>query len=177
MTSPAELVTALKVGRTWQSIADALTPTHPRSYWAGVAAGRFVPPLAELNAVRLALGLDPLPSPPADVVRASGVEHVISTHDAPDLALLVRTDGAIPDAVRIRTNGRRFSDGTGVASIRVTCVTSPVKRRSTHRAPIVPTLDNIGHVAPERIGRGKSGNAVAIARAARLAAAEMEGLR
>ena len=174
MTTTAELVAALKVGRTWQSIADALTPAHPRSYWAGVASGRFEPPLAERNAVRLALSLDPLPTPPADVVRASGVEYVISTHDAPDLALLVRTDGAIPDAVRIRTNGKRFSDGTYGDSCRVTCVTSPATQRRARRAPIVPTLDNIGPVAPERIGRGKSGNAVAIARTARLAAAEME---
>jgi len=98
MPDAAALVTALREGRTWQQVADVLAEhgaAHPRSYWSGVADGRFAPPRREHNALRAACGLPDIPPTPAEAVADSGVTNVLRGSDAPDLALLTREEGDV----------------------------------------------------------------------------------
>lgn len=168
----AELAETLRDGRTWQAVADLCAQHgsgHPRSYWAGVAAGRFAPGWRERDALLSALGREPLGPPPSEVVAASGVAHVISACDDPDLALLVRTDGKAPKRVSVRVDGVAVGDTQKPPTLVVTHVT-----RNRGPSQRVTRLSEIEPPAPSRLGRGKSGNANAIAEAARRAAALLE---
>ena len=175
MTDAPALVAALRQGRTWQQVAAtlaALGAAHPRSYWHGVASGRFEPGWRELDALLTANGEPAQGPPPAKVMEASGVERIITVSDDPDLALLVRVEGATPTSVSIRANGG-VPGQTVRPSLRVTYVTLPkVTRKRTTTGFL--SLSDIGPVDPTKIGRGKSGEAGAIRAAAQAAARVLE---
>jgi hypothetical protein len=177
VTDAPALVAALRQGRTWQQVAATLAAhgaEHPRSYWHAVASGRFDPGWRELDALLTANGQPAQGPPPAKVLEASGVERIITVSDDPDLALLVRVEGAMPTSVSIRANGG-VPEQTVRPSLRVTYVTLPkVTRKRTTTGFRFLSLSDIGPVEPAKIGRGKSGEPGAIRAAAQAAARVLE---
>lgn len=173
MTDAADLVRQLydELG-SWPAVAVALG--RSASLWWQIGYGRRRATRAQANAVLRYYGKPELPTPPAEVVAASGVQYVVPLDDNPDVALLARTEGEAIARVRMMGNGQPIGNGGPAPEATFTsCKTPPVKRK--RRSTCILSLSQIGPVEPEKLGRGKSGEPGAIAAAAARAAAALEG--
>jgi len=133
MPSPAELVAAIKAGRTWQQVADACAEygvEHPRSYWHGIASGRIRPGWREVDALREAQGLEPQGPPPADLVASHDIRRVVE-QDAPQYDTLALAYVGDADCAEVLVRRRkRDTNGDGhKPEVRVTAVTRHRERR------------------------------------------------
>jgi hypothetical protein len=127
----AGLVLALKDGRTWEGVALLLAEHGAdctKATWWKVANGQQAATLEQVNAIRAAHDLPPVPPMPADVVRKSGVQRVVVMSDSPDLALLVDVQGKMPRSITIRLSEDGIDESVTVPASFVTAVTSPQRR-------------------------------------------------
>jgi len=146
-----------------QAVADALGES--KATWSLIANGKRDPTRAQMNAIRAACGMEPLPPEPVE----------IKLHDEPDAALLVNLQGKAPSSVTISTD--RTSVLTSTTDCRVTLRNVNSKARNVPDGYIYYLVDNI--VAENAKTRKPTGKHLVaynnIAAAARRAALALDG--